>query len=82
MDGAVSADGNIVGTYIHGLFENASVRRCLLSSLRKAKGVDRETQPFALSKDSEYDKLAALVRGTVDMDMIYKIAGLKRKKQR
>jgi adenosylcobyric acid synthase len=82
LDGAVSEDGNIVGTYIHGLFENASVRRCLLSNLRKTKGVDRETQPFALSKDSEYDKLAALVRGSVDMDMIYKIVGLKRKKQR
>ena len=82
LDGAVSDDGNIVGTYIHGLFENASVRRCLLSNLRRAKGVDCETQPFALSKDSEYDKLAALVRGSLDMDMINKIAGLKKKKRR
>jgi adenosylcobyric acid synthase len=81
LDGAVSGDGNIVGTYIHGLFENASVRRCLLSNLRKAKGVNCETRPFALSKDSEYDKLAALVRGSIDMDMIYKIAGIRRKKR-
>jgi adenosylcobyric acid synthase len=82
IDGAVSEDGNIVGTYIHGLFENESVRRCLLSNLRKTKGLDCETRPFALSKDSEYDKLAALVRGSLDMDRIYKITGLKRKKQR
>jgi adenosylcobyric acid synthase len=81
-DGAVSVDGNIVGTYIHGLFENASVRRCLLYSLRKAKGVNCETRPFTLSKDYEYDKLAALVRGSLDMDMVYKIAGMKRKKRR
>ena len=82
LDGAVSEDGNIVGTYIHGLFENASVRHCVLSNLRKTKGIDRETQPFALSKDSEYDKLAELVRGSLDMDMIYRIAGLKGKKRR
>jgi adenosylcobyric acid synthase len=79
LDGAVSKDGNIVGTYIHGLFENESVRCCLLSNLRKTKGVVCETRSFALSKDSEYDKLAALVRGSLDMDMIYKIAGIKRK---
>lgn len=82
LDGAVSADGNIVGTYIHGLFDNESVRRCLLSNLRKMKGVNRETQPFTLSKDSEYDKLAALVRSSLDMNLIYKITGLKRKKRR
>ena len=82
IDGAVSEDGNIVGTYIHGLFENESVRRCLLSNLRKTKGLDCETRPFALSKDSEYDKLAALVRGSLDMDRIYTITELKRKKQR
>ncbi len=82
LDGAVSENGNIVGTYIHGLFENDSVRRCLLSNLRKTKGIDCETRSFALSKDSEYDKLAALVRGSLDMDMIYKITGLKRKKRR
>ena len=82
LDGAVSNNGNIVGTYIHGLFENESVRRCMLSNMRRAKGVDCETRPFALSKDSEYDKLAALVRGSLDLDMIYRIAGLKRKKRR
>ena len=82
LDGAVSDDGNIVGTYIHGLFENASVRRCLLSNLRRMKGVNSETRPLTLSKDSEYDKLAVLVRGSLDMDLIYKIAGIKRKKRR
>jgi adenosylcobyric acid synthase len=82
QDGAVSDDGNIIGTYIHGLFENESVRCCLLSNLRRKKGVGNKTQPMALSKDSEYDKLAALVRGNLDMDMIYKITGLKRKKRR
>ena len=81
LDGAVSKDGKIVGTYIHGLFENESIRRCLVSNLRGAKGIDRVTHPFALSKDSEYDKLAALVRHSLDMDMIYKIAGIKRKKR-
>jgi len=77
LDGAANADGNIIGTYIHGLFENASVRRCLLSNLRRLKCVDCETQPFMLSKDSEYDKLAALVRQSIDMDFIYQITSLK-----
>jgi len=82
LDGAVSNDGNIVGTYIHGLFENVSVRRCLLLNLRKTKGVRSKMQTLALSKDAEYDKLAALVRSSLDMDMICKITGLKREQRR
>ena len=81
MDGAVNPDGSIVGTYIHGLFEDAAVRRCLLSNLRRSKGIGSETQPFTLSKDSEYDKLADHVRSNLDMDMIYRIAGIRRKKR-
>jgi len=79
MDGAVNLDGSIVGTYIHGLFENVSVRRCLLSGLRRQKGIGSDTQTFTLSKDSEYDKLADHVRSSIDMDMVYKIAGIRRK---
>jgi len=78
LDGATNGDGSIVGTYIHGLFENESIRRCLLSNLRRAKGVDGDTRTFTLSKGSEYDKLADHVRNSLDMDMVYKIAGINR----
>ena len=39
MDGAVSADGSVVGTMLHGLFDNASVRRALIAYLRERKGL-------------------------------------------
>jgi cobyric acid synthase len=45
------------------------------------KGVGSEMQPLTLSKDAEYDKLAALVRGSLDMDLIYEIAEIQRKKR-
>ena len=33
LDGAVSADGRVVGTYVHGLFADARVREALFASL-------------------------------------------------
>ena len=37
-DGAVSAAGNVVGTYLHGLFANDSLRRAFLRSLAAREG--------------------------------------------
>ena len=37
-DGWLSPDGRILGTYLHGLFENPGRRRALLRNLASAKG--------------------------------------------
>lgn len=71
-DGAVSPNGRVFGSYLHGLFHNAGFTSGLLNCLRLSRGLPPET--FApVSRDSQYDKLAGIVRESLDMDKIYKI---------
>ena len=82
-DGAMDRSGRVLGTYIHGLFYNAGLRGAILQHLAEVKGVALprgvEVQgPDALqSRDGEYDKLARLVRGSLDMELVYQMAGLE-----
>ncbi|MDD1666727.1 MAG: cobyric acid synthase [Methanomicrobiales archaeon] len=39
-DGAVSRDGLVIGTYLHGLFQNEGAARALLSYLYRRKGLE------------------------------------------
>jgi len=76
-DGAISADGWTLGTYVHGLFHNAELRRCILRRLAERKGVVLPPSDAAFSQSAEYDKLAELLRESLDMDAVYRAAGLK-----
>ncbi|MBD5656298.1 MAG: cobyric acid synthase, partial [Candidatus Eremiobacteraeota bacterium] len=38
-DGAISADGRAIGTYLHGIFDNDSFRATLVTALRSARGL-------------------------------------------
>ena len=69
-DGAISADGAVAGTMLHGIFENESIRESLLSRLRELKGCAAAGHSPIFSKEAEYERLAAAVRESVDMDAI------------
>lgn len=78
-DGAISPDGRVFGTYIHGIFDNSSFTNGFLNVIRKEKGLDslaQSTLSYEAFKAGEYDKLAQILRDTLDMDAIYKICGL------
>ena len=75
-DGALDRDGNVLGTYLHGLFHNLALRRSMLSYLAKRKGVVLPDWVEVSTKEEEYDKLAALLRSHLDMVLIYSLAGL------
>ena len=75
-DGAIDDDGLTLGTYMHGLFHNHSLRHTLLTNLARHKGIP-SPEGAILDLDAEYDKLAQLVRQSVDMDAIYEMAGLR-----
>jgi adenosylcobyric acid synthase len=77
-DGALDASGWVLGTYIHGLFHNARLRRALLQALARRKGASLPLQPADLAFDQEYDKLADWVRSSLKMDLVYQMAGLDR----
>ena len=74
-DGALDSDCLTMGTYIHGLFQNHSLRHALLTNVARHKGI---TLPEGAIRDldTEYEKLAALVRESVDMKAIYGMVGL------
>jgi adenosylcobyric acid synthase len=74
-DGAVSNNGNVIGTYLHGIFDNDEFRLKLINHLREKKGFS-PILPEELStvdKERQYDKLAALFRKHINMDLIYDV---------
>ncbi|EOD00746.1 cobyric acid synthase [Caldisalinibacter kiritimatiensis] len=78
LDGAVNEDGNVLGTYLHGVFDNDSFRRNIISMLRKKKNSKNYNclQNYKDFKEREYDKLADAVRKNVNIEAIKKIMGL------
>jgi adenosylcobyric acid synthase len=77
LDGAVTEDGWIAGTYLHGYFDNDDLRETLLNNLAARKGVTRSSSNTRFDRSAEYDRLAATVRANLDMNAVYRIAGLE-----
>jgi adenosylcobyric acid synthase len=73
FDGAVSDNCLICGSYIHGLFHNASFTHALLNRLRQLRGLPVATA-VPINKDKQYDELATIVRANLNMPQVYKIA--------
>ena len=72
-DGVLNPKGTILGTYMHGLFHNDDFRQVFLNNLRRFWGLAESKGSGAASKDREYDKLADLVRHSLDIPEIYQI---------
>lgn len=79
LDGCISGDMNVWGTYLHGIFDNDNLRRNLIKDLKLRKGIEVKNYSdftFRQWKSSQYDMLAEHVRSHVDMKEIYRILGL------
>lgn len=68
-DGSVSENGIIIGTYLHGLFENDNFRNSFLSYLYNQKGLIYENKIHV----DGIEELAAIIRSHVNMDSIYRM---------
>jgi adenosylcobyric acid synthase len=67
-DGWLSSDGWCAGSHLHGLFENDAFREGLITSLASRRSIPlmaSDQVPF--NRQSEYDKLADLLRGHLNM---------------
>ena len=83
-DGAVAQGteghkGDVVGTYIHGIFDHDDFRRQVINALRGRKGlaplvVQRNVRA---EKEKAYNHLAAVVRESLDMEKLSEIMGEK-----
>jgi len=84
-DGVVSKEGMVWGTYIHGIFDNNSFRESFINFLKSKKGltissfIHQDKISYQERKDREYDRLACLVRGNLNMDKIYHILGIEKR---
>ena len=76
VDGVMNERGNVLGSYLHGLFDDGQLFAAIAAHIRKEKGIDTETQaPMTLDeyREREFDRIADIVRASVDMDAIYRI---------
>lgn len=77
LDGAISDDRQVFGTYLHGVFDHDSFRQAVLGKIRHDKGLDTSTsKSYAAQKEEAYDALADLARENLDINLIKEIAGL------
>ena len=76
VDGVVNAAGNVMGTYLHGIFDTGAFWHALVKHVREAKGLGDDGGEILTMEEfrrREYDRLAAGVRQNIDMDAVYKI---------
>jgi adenosylcobyric acid synthase len=71
-DGSIDESGTVVGTYLHGLFENENIRHALMIYLTEKKGVDYHPETVT-SEDEAYEELAQIIENCLDMDRIYEL---------
>lgn len=74
-DGAEREDGLVFGSYLHGLFENRKLVTALITALAEKKGISLEISAFNWEdyKETQYDKLADVVREALDLEAIYRM---------
>lgn len=78
-DGAVNERKNVFGTYIHGVFDATDFREYILNRIRQNKGLSyKKSKVYEDLREGEIEKLAGIVRKSLDIDKIYTIMGLRR----
>lgn len=76
-DGVISSNGMVVGTMLHGLFENEVIRAHTLAFLRSRRGIPEcSARQRIPSKQDEYDRLEVVVREHIDCELLWRLTGL------
>ncbi len=81
MDGAITEDNRIWGTYLHGIFHNRMFTRSWLNHIREEKGMMIVTDEIMTEKElreKNYAALSRLVSENVNLEKIYDMMGLKK----
>ena len=71
-EGAVSPDGRVWGTYLHGFFDEGGVRRSLLEGLRRRRGLNFSPQGVFFELDAELDRLADHLEAHLDLTRLFR----------
>ncbi|MBR4384403.1 MAG: cobyric acid synthase [Selenomonadaceae bacterium] len=67
--------GNVFGTYVHGIFDNDDFRRKFLNAVRHKKNLPplKDIRNFRADKQKNYERLAKIVRESLNMELLEKI---------
>ena len=71
--------GDVFGTYLHGLFDTGELTEKLVEFLCKRKGIRPESAaliPMEQYRQQQFDRLADGVRSALDLDALYAVMGL------
>ncbi len=76
--GALSVDGTVFGTYLHGIFDNDHVRRSFIDFIRKRKGLEPlgRISSYREFRELNLDRLASWFESNTDIDAILSLVGL------
>lgn len=75
IEGYKNLTNTVFGTYLHGVFDNDSLRRTFINKLRLNKNLTEMPIKFKYKehKEAAYDRLAKIVEANLDMDKLIKI---------
>lgn len=73
-DGAVDGNGLVIGTYLHGIFENENFRNAFLDYLYSRRNLTRDV---ALHEGKGFNELASAVESELDMKRIWQMLDLE-----
>ena len=73
-DGALSADGQILGTYIHGIFDDTEARNALLAWAGLAAGEDFD---YLAMQELEIERLADVLEQELDISGLLQSVGIR-----
>jgi len=68
--------GNVYGTYLHGVFDAPGTAEAVVTALAARKGVSLSNLPVQSReayRESQYDALAEAVRAALDMNLVYRV---------
>lgn len=72
----IAFNGNVYGTYIHGIFDNGEIVNTIVETIAKIKGVKIDVNAisdYEAFKDSQYELLANEMRKHMDVEALYKM---------
>ena len=82
VEGAINEAGTVMGTYLHGIFDGTGFREHILNKIRVKKGLEKlRSEVYENIREQELDKLADIVRSSVDMKKIYEVMSISKQNE-
>ena len=74
-DGVTNAEENVLGSYLHGIFDDGIFWKALVDHVRQGKGLSQSGTVLTMRefREKEFERLAGIVRQNLDMQALYAI---------